>query len=135
MEKKRTENLMIYVLLVVLLIAGSGMWLDAGKQSFLNSGQKEDAVFASQSLISCNDIHTLEIRENSSVILGLKGLRNSRGDFFSRCGLFFLYILAVLPGVFRLVQKTYVFYSRLYVRERFYVITFMQDADGRKKFS
>lgn len=134
MINKRNKDLIIYVLLAVLLIAGSGIGLDAGQQVHRNCDQTEE-VLMSQSLISCSDLHTLEIRENTSVVLGFRSLRSSRGDSFCRCGLFFLYILAVLSGVFRLIQKTFTFYSRLYVRKRFHIITFMQDADGRKKFS
>ena len=121
MINKRNKDLIIYVLLAVLLIAGSGIGLDAGQQVHRNCDQTEE-VLMSQSLISCSDLHTLEIRENTSVVLGFRSL-------------FFLYILAVLSGVFRLIQKTFTFYSRLYVRKRFHIITFMQDADGRKKFS
>lgn len=134
MINKRTKDLMIYMLLAVLLIAGSGMGLDAGRRVPLNRDQTKEAILTLQSLISCSDLHTLEIKDNTSVILGLRSLRGSRGDSFCRCGLFFLYILAALSGIFRLVQKTYTFYSRLYIRKRFHIIIFMQDTDGRKKF-
>ncbi|MCI8509473.1 MAG: hypothetical protein HFJ06_13070 [Lachnospiraceae bacterium] len=135
MINKRTKDLKIYLLLAVLLIVGSGMGLDVGQKVILNCDQTEEAVLKSQSLISCSGLHTLAVKDNTSVVLGLRSLRNSRGDSFCRCGLFFLYILASLSGVFRLVQKTYTFYSRLYIWERFHIITFMQDTDGRKKFS
>lgn len=134
MINKRMNDLMIYVLLAVLLVAGSGMGLDAGQKVHGKCDQTEE-VLISQSLISCSDLHILEIKENTSATIGLRSLRSSRGDSFCRCGLFFLYILAALSGVFRLVQRTYTFYSRLYIRKRFHIITFMQDADGRKKFS
>lgn len=65
----------------------------------MDCDQKEEAVHTSQSLISCSDLHTLVIKDNTFVVLGLRSIRSSRGDSFCRCGFFFLYILVALSGV------------------------------------
>lgn len=134
-EKMRIRNFMIYVLLVVFLITGSGMGLDAKQQVFSLCNHEVTSTIASQSLTSYNDLHTFEIRESSSAVFSLRGFQNNHTKSFCRCGLFFFCVLTVLSAVFRLVQETFALYSRLYIHERFYMITFMQDTDGRKKFS
>lgn len=129
------KNLIIYILLVALVVAGSSMGLD-GKQQVLSLHNRKSAVtLTAQSLIANDNLHTFEIRESSSNIFNLRSLRKNYSDFSNRYGLFFLCVLAVLSGVSQLSSEAYVLHSKRYVRDRQYNITFMQDIDGRKRIS
>lgn len=129
------QNFIIYLLLTVFLITGSGMGLDEGCQVFSLCGRNRGSTLTSQTFTTSGDLHTFEVRESSAVVFSIRGFKSNRSESFGRSGLFFLCVLAVLSGIFRLVQEIFVFYDRLYVHDRFHMITFMHDTDGRKRIS
>lgn len=133
-RRVKVRNLIIYIMLMVLVIAGSSMGLDEKKQVFSSSDCKSMTAITSQSLIATDDLHNFEIRESGYSNL-LRGVRNNRFNFFDRYSLFFLCILAVLSGITILSSGAFVLNSKRYVRKRHYIITFMQDIDGRKRVS
>lgn len=135
---KRREwmrNCIIYMLLAVFLVAASGMGLDEGHQVFFCSSKSGAEVLKPQTFLPDVDLHILQIEEKTSAIVSVRGLRNSRTDYFSRYGLFFICILAVLLGISRLNQEVFVLHGNRYVQKRRYIICFIQDTDGRKRIS
>ncbi len=135
---KRREwmrNCIIYMLLAVFLVAASGMGLDEGHQVFFRSSKSGAEVLKPQTFLPDVDLHIFQIEEKTSAIVSVRGLRNSRTDYFSRYGLFFICILAVLLGISRLNQEVFVLHGNRYVQKRRYIICFIQDTDGRKRIS
>ena len=132
---KQRNNFIIYVLLVVLLIAGVGYGLGDECQVFSSlREQQESRIFIPT--ISANDnIHTFQVRERSSVGLRYVSSRNNRVEAGLRGTLAFLCVLAILSVLFRLIQEVYLHFKRLYVHDWFWIIYFMHDTDGRKRFS
>lgn len=135
---KRREwmrNCIIYMLLAVFLVAASGMGLDEGHQVFFRSSKSGAEVLKPQTFLPDVDLHIFQIEEKTSAIVSVRGLRNSHTDYFSRYGLFFICILAVLLGISRLNQEVFVLHGNRYVQKRRYIICFIQDTDGRKRIS
>lgn len=135
---KRREwmrNCIIYMLLAVFLVAASGMGLDEGHQVFFRSSKSGAEVLKPQTFLPDVDLHIFQIEEKTSAIVSVRGLRNSRTDSFSRYGLFFICILAVLLGISRLSQEVFTLHGNRYVQKRRYIICFIQDTDGRKRIS
>ena len=133
---ERGRNFIIYLFLVVLLITGAGYGLGDECQVFSSFYEKsESSIFVPT--ISANDnIHTFQVRERNSVVLRYVSSRNNRSEVIRlRGSLAFLCVLAILSVFFRLIQEVYVHFKRLYVHDWFSVILFMQNADGRKRFS
>lgn len=134
-RKEWMRNFIIYILLAAFLITGSGMGLDEEHQIFSPASKSQAEVLKPQSFLSNIDLHTFQIEEKTSAIISVRGLRNNRTDYSSRYGLFFICILAVLLGISRLNQGVYVLHGNRYVQKRRYIICFMQDTDGLKRFS
>lgn len=135
---KRVEernNFIIYLLLVVFLIAGAGFGLGENCQVFSSYQDMNQSRITVPTFTANDEIHTFQVRERSAVALRYISFNNSRSDVSLKGSLAFLCVLTILSVYFRLMQKIFVYYSRLYVHERFYVIAFMQAIDGRKRIA
>lgn len=135
---KRIEmrnNFIIYLLLVVFLITGAGFGLGENCQAFSSYQNVNRSRITVPTFTASDEIHTFQVRERSSVALRYISLKNSRSEISLKSNLAFLCILAILSVYFRLIQERFVYYGRLYVRERLCVIAFMQAIDGRKRIA
>lgn len=133
--KENRNNFIIYLLLVVFLITGAGYGLGEEGQVFSSYSKTGESRFSVPTITTTSEIHTFQVKERSSVTMRYNNLKGNHSEFNLRGGLQFLCILTILSIFFRLIQERYVYYARLYVRKRFLVITFIQNADGRKRIS
>lgn len=129
------NNCITYILLVVFLITGAGFGLGEECQVFLACGNVGESEITTLTFRASNEIHTFQVRERNSVTLRYDSVKNNYSETSSKGGFIFLCVLALLLVYFRLVQEAFVYYGRLYVRDRFYIIAFMQDIDGRKRIA
>lgn len=127
------RNYIIYMLLIVFLIVGSGMGLDGRYQVFVSGTDNQGEVLEPLSFYSNIDLHTFQTEKKVTVTADAKGLRNNSDNQILR-GLFFFCILAILLGLFQLNQKKFILHSSRYIKKKRYIIRFMQDIDGRKRF-
>lgn len=132
--RMRIRNFILYLLVFGFVVTGSGMGLESGQQvlSLKSSG---DSSIKAQSLTAGDDLRDFEIREDTSTIFQIKGLRGSRLQDSGGKGLFFLCVLAALSGVSRFAKETLLLHSKRYVFREEYIIAFIQDMDGRKRIS
>lgn len=135
--KMRSEkrNLIIYILALFLVVAGSGLGLVEKQQVFYSCPQDEAALVTMHSLLQDDNISVGQIVERNSIISNYSELRYGRSDFSYRRDVFFLCTLAFLPELFRLGWEEYTLHSDRYILENQYNILFMQDMDGRKRIS
>ena len=134
-DKMQFRNFIIYLFLAVFLVTGVGSGLDTGLNAFSACEQQGDAVFSIKTFTISRILHNFEARESNTTLFVLKGFQNNHQKAFGRNGLFFLFILAVFAKLFSLIKEILVLYDRLYVHERYHMITFMHDTDGRKRIS
>lgn len=110
----------LYLMLLVLVAAGSKVRLDAGQQVF-----SLDRASLSDQMI-----------ENQTELLGEDMMYSGRTGFSCRCELFFvLFILAILSVLFHPNGNVLLLQGNRHIVRRRYVITFMQKMDGRKKIA
>lgn len=134
-NRDQRKNFIIYLFLVVLLITGAGYGLGDECQVFSSLYEKQESSISVPRISANDDIHTFQIRERSSVTLRYVSSKNTRSEAGLRGSLAFLCVLAILSVFFRLIQEVFVHFKRLYVHDWFCIINFMQNADGRKRFS
>lgn len=134
-NKDMYRNFIIYVFLFVLLITGAGYGLGEEGQVFSSYATEQKSSISIPTFSANCDLHTFQVKERNSVALRYRGLKSNSGETTVRGGFVFLCILTILSVFFRLIQEWFVYYNRLYIRDHFAVIHFMQDMDGRKRFS
>ena len=134
-KNERYHNFIIGMLLVVFIITGAGYGLGEECQVFSSSYMEKNSEISVPSLTISNGLHTFQISERNSVVLRYSGLQSNRSEESLRGDFVFLCVLAALSVFFRLIQELFTQFRRLYVHDRFYAITFMQDMDGRKRVS
>lgn len=130
---EKHHNLIIYLLLVVFLITGVGFGLGENCQVFSSFRNMSGSRVTVPTVKANDEIHTFQVWERGSTTLRYINLENGRSEIAMKNSLAFLCVLAVLSVYFCLIQERFVYYGRLYVRERFYMIAFMQAIDGRKR--
>lgn len=136
MRKRMTiKNFIIYFLLAVLIVTGSGSGLDITQQVLSSCHHTEHKTLTAQSLIPSDEFSEFEIVEKSASVSSITNLRYRRSGFSYRCNLFFLCTLAFLSGIFLFDRESLTLHGTRYVHENHYNITFMQDMDGRKRIS
>lgn len=131
---ERMRKFIIYFLLAVLVIGGSGTGLDITKQALPSCHNKQDKKITSQSLISTDQLAEFEIIERYSAASGFINSKCGRSRFSYRYNLYFLCVLVMILEILQFSKVSFVLYGTRYVPNRHYNITFMQDMDGRKKF-
>lgn len=134
MKLERFKNLIIYLFLAILLVTGAGYGLGEECQVFSAFQNKQGSSITVPTISANRNIHIFQVRERKSVELRHNYAKNSRLETFSKGNLSFLCVLAILLVFFRLIQDIFVYFRRLYVHERYKIIIFMQDTDGRKRF-
>ena len=134
-NKEMCRNFIIYVFLFVLLITGVGYGLGEEGQVFSSYATEQKSSISIPTFSANSDLNTFQVKERNSVALRYRGLKSHSGETTVRGGFVFLCILTILSVFFRLIQERFIYYNRLYIRDRFAVIHFMQDMDGRKRFS
>ncbi len=134
-KKAMYQNCMIYLFLVVMLFTGTGYGLGEECQVFSSCFTEQKSSISTPTFYANNDLHTFQVKERNSVVLRYRSLRSNRAEASLRGNWVFLCVLALLSVFFRLIQERFVYFRRLYIEDRYKVIRFIQDMDGRKRFS
>lgn len=129
------NNFIIYLLLVVFLITGAGFGLGENGRAFSLYQNTNESRITVPVFTASDEIHVFQVRERSTVMLRCFGLKSSRSDKSLKNNVVFLCVLAILSVYFRLIQERFLYYGRLYVSEKFYVIAYIQAIDGRKRIA
>ena len=131
-EWKKHQSLILMFLLISCIAAMFGMGLE---EHALSDARSINTSFVSnQSFTTSDNITTIHVSEGNIALAIIKGIKNnSRQKSFGRNSVLLIFILTILSGVFRLTQEIYDFYHRLYVRQRYYLISYIHAKDGRKQ--
>lgn len=130
---KKHQNLILVFLLISCNIAILGMGLD--ERVISDNYNSQTSCISSQAFTTNDNITIIHVSESNLALTLIKGIRNnSRNKTFERNSILLIFILIVLSGVFRLTQDIYYFYHRLYVKQRYYLISYIHAKDGRKRF-
>ena len=129
---KRQNNFILIFLLISCITAMFGMGLE--EHALSDIGNSNTSCISNQSFTTSDNITTIHVSEGNLALAIIKGIRNSsRQKSFGRNNVLLIFILTILSGVFRLTQEIYGFYNRLYVRQRYYLISYIHAKDGCKR--
>lgn len=139
-RRKRSRNVslfLIYRKFIEIIFTGTGYGFNENWQFYASCHDTQDSEIKVPKFMTTDEIYHFHLSERNlrSVTLRCKHIRSSRFEVSLRCGFLFLCMLTLLSVLFRLFQCIFVYCERMYVRERFCMILFMHDADGRKRIS
>lgn len=134
-RREQVQNFIIYLFLATLFLTGAGMGFEENAQVFFSCQQENEAQILETTISTSDEIHIFQVRRSHAETTRISERYQEHSRQLLRMGYLFLFVLAVLSVYFQLVQKTYVFYDRLYVKKRYVMLTFIHDADGRKRFA
>lgn len=129
------HNFIVYLLFIVFVLTGAGYGLGEECQVYSLSQIDQNSKICVPTVTASGNLHIFQVKERSSSILQYRNFQNGNSESTLRGSFVFLCVLALLSVYFQLIHKVFVCHQRLYVHDRFYMITFMQDIDGRKRFS
>lgn len=130
-DLKKQQKFILYALLMSCIIAMFGMGLD--EHALSSAGSNRTSCISKQSFTTSDNITTIHVSEGNPALAIIKGIKNgSRQKSFGINSVLFIFILTILSGVFRLTQEIYNHYHRLYIRHRYYLISYIHAKDGRK---
>lgn len=134
--EKKVRNFIIYFLLFTLVATGSKARLDTMWQVLSLCGHGGTKIVSEALITPEEDCLPDQITRQRATISSQGFLSCSRTGLSIRCGfLFILFILMVLSEISKLNWGVLALYSERYVYEKRYIITFIQDIDGRKRDS
>lgn len=134
---RKIHKFIIYLFLLVCVISLSGTGLEDSRKLKLYHIDETAMIYAPESqLVSNDNVSNIKIAENETVVSGLVQNRVSRTIFSYRMSMGFLCALAFLSGLFLLAYRQwFMLYSSRYVLKIGYLIIYIQNMDGRKRFS
>ena len=124
---------MIYLLLAVMIVTASGLGLDEKRQVFLSYNHQAESTLSKQMFTVSNDLHTLELRDNTSNLSTIRGMREKRLNTLEHSGLLLFLLCVVFAGIYRLLHQFCMQCAGCAIEKRMHVIRFIHDMDGRKR--
>lgn len=133
--REQYKNFIICLFVTVILLTGAGMGFEENVQVFSACRDNIQCEIVTPTLSTTEEVHIFQVRRGNSDIVRETNRYQNHSEQGSRMSFLFLFVLTVLSVCFHLIQKTFVFYNRLYVEKRYSLITFIHDTDGRKRFA
>ena len=134
-RRDKAKNFIIYLFLMVLFVTGAGMGFEENTQAFFACQKGNEARIVKTMLSTSDEIHIFQVRRSHADATSMSNRYPEHSQQVLRIGYLFLFVLAVLSVYFQLIRKTFVFYDRLYVKKRYSMISFIHNADGRKRMA
>ena len=123
----------IYLLLAVMIVTASGLGLDEKRQVFLAYNQQTESTLSKQMFTVSNDLHTFELRDDTSNLPTIRSMREKRSSNIERSGLLLLLFSVIFAGIYRLLHQFCMQCAGCAIEDRMHVIRFIHDMDGRKR--
>lgn len=123
----------IYLLLAVMIVTASGLGLDEKRQVFLAYNHQTESTLSKQMFTVSNDLHTLELRDDTSNLSTIRSMREKSSSNIERSGLLLLLFSVIFAGIYRLLHQFCMQCSGCVIERRMHVIRFIHDMDGRKR--
>lgn len=134
-KRERCKNFIICLCVAAVLLAGAGLGFEENAQVFSVCRGSANSKIVIPTLSTTAEVHIFQVRRGSSDIVRETNRHQNHSEQNCRISFLFLFLLAVLPVCFHLIQKKLVFYNRLYVEKRYSLITFIHNTDGRKRIA
>ena len=137
MRNHGVHNFIICIMMLICVISLEGVGIEDCRQLLMGQMVEHSSIYVSQpQLISCDNVSNIKIVEKGNVQFASVQLRASRSAFSYRSHLSFLCALTFLSGLFWLAySQRFVLRITQYVKKKGYLITYIENTDGRKRFS
>lgn len=122
---------MVYFLFAVLLITAGGLGLDEKRQVLFACGHSGDCTVSKQIFTVSNDLHTIELRDDTSSVSSIRGMKSGKSGQQEQRN-FMVLLFAIMFAYFYGLHPLCMQYIETILAVRMQIVRFMHDMDGRK---
>lgn len=133
--RQQSRQFIIYLLLSVLIVTAGGLGLDEKRQVFLSYHQEYESTLSKQTFTISNDLHSLELRDNTSALTTIRGIKESRNTQSEAGRLLLVLLFVIFAGVFRCIHLFCMQCAGSSLLHRMQLVRFIHDMDGKKRYA
>ena len=133
--RQQSRQFIIYLLLSVLIVTAGGLGLDEKRQVFLSYHQEYESTLSKQTFTISNDLHSLELRDNTSALTTIRGIKESRNTQSEAGRLLLVLLFVIFAGVFRCIHLFCMQCAGSSLLHWMQLVRFIHDMDGKKRYA
>ncbi|MCI5805582.1 MAG: hypothetical protein MR029_04525 [Clostridium sp.] len=133
--RQQSRQFIIYLLLAVLIVTAGGLGLDEKRQVFLSYHQGNESTLSKQAFTISNDLHSLELRDNTSAFTTIRGIKESKNTQSEAGRLLLVLLFVIFAGVFRCICRFCMQCAGSLLLHRMQLVRFIHDMDGKKRYA
>lgn len=133
--RQQTRQFIIYLLLAVMIVTAGGLGLDEKRQVFLSYHQGNESTLSKQAFTVSNDLHSFELRDNTSALTTIRGIKESRNTQSEAGRLLLVLLFVIFAGVFRRFHLFCMRCAGSSLLHRMQLVRFIHDMDGKKRYA
>lgn len=133
--RQQSRQFIIYLLLAVLIVTAGGLGLDEKRQVFLSYHQEYESTLSKQAFTISNDLHSLELRDNTSALTTIRGIKESRNTQSEAGRLLLVLLFVIFAGGFRCIHLFCMQCAGSSLLHRMQLVRFIHDMDGKKRYA
>ncbi len=134
-KKEMFHNFIVYLFVLVSFIVAVGYGFGEECQFFSSVYSESESSVNAPTFLVNEGLHTVHVRKCNTNVLRFRVMNDTRSEVALRSGFVFLSILAILSVFFRFIHRIIIYYRRLYVLDRYVVVWFIHNKDGRKRLA
>lgn len=133
--RQQSRQFIIYLLLAVLIVTAGGLGLDEKRQVFLSYHQRNESTLSKQAFTISNDLHSLELRDNTSAFATIRGIKESKNTQSETGRLLLVLLFVIFAGGFRCIHRFCMQCAECSLLHRMQLVRFIHDMDGKKRYA
>lgn len=133
--RQQTRQFIIYLLLAVLVVTAGGLGLDEKRQVFLSYHYGNESTISKQAFTISNDLHSFELRDNTSAVTTIRGMKESKNTQSETGRLLLVLLFVIFAGVFRRLHLFCMRCAGSSLLHRMQLVRFIHDTDGKKRYA
>lgn len=133
--RQQTRQFIIYLLLAVMIVTAGGLGLDEKRQVFLSYHQGNESTLSKQAFTISNDLHSFELRDNTSALTTIRGIKESKNTQSETGRLLLVLLFVIFAGAFRRFHLFCMRCAGSSLLHRMQLVRFIHDTDGKKRYA
>ena len=97
--------------------------------------QGNESTLSKQAFTISNDLHSLELRDNTSAFATIRGIKESKNTQSETGRLLLVLLFVIFAGGFRCIHRFCMQCAECSLLHRMQLVRFIHDMDGKKRYA